>query len=87
MPKVVTKYQCYYCTKSWVSLSRAEKHENECLRNPAVKSCSTCRNAITYLPDSPPWCNALNKPIFVPGVQVRSCGAWFDSEFNDDIGV
>jgi len=72
MPKEVTKYQCNFCTKSWVSKYRANEHENKCYRNPEVKSCWACG----YRTEN--YCNLYFKTIFMRGLPVRDCEGWAD---------
>jgi len=76
MPKEVIKYQCNFCIKSWVSKKRAIEHENKCFRNPAVKSCSTCTNACDGNSEELPWCESLEKGIYVRGNPVMNCPYW-----------
>jgi hypothetical protein len=83
MPKQVIKYQCNFCTRSWVSKSRAVQHELNCFRNPDVKSCWTCSNSSERTSEDPAWCNVLKKEIYVHGSPVMNCVYW-SREFLDD---
>jgi hypothetical protein len=81
MPKQITKYQCNYCTRSWVSRKRAEEHEKACLRNPVNKSCSTCFHACTDRATGS-ICGITGQEIFVLGKPVQSCSTWLSAEEN-----
>jgi hypothetical protein len=90
MPKQVIKHQCLFCTKSWVSKTRAEEHEAKCLYNPAVKSCSTCKYAWDkrsddfYIPEDIPWCVYFEKEIYVKRNPISNCPVWLSREEDDD---
>ena len=82
MPKQVIKHQCNFCIKSWVSKRRAEFHEANCFRNPAVKSCFTCVHATKGNSEEPPWCESLQKEIYLHGNPIYDCSNW--NEFEEE---
>lgn len=85
MPKQVIKYQCNFCIKSWVNKRRAEAHEANCFRNPAIKSCFTCANATDGNSEDPPWCESLEKEIYIRGNPVINCPSWkFAADFQGE---
>lgn len=38
-----TRYRCPHCRRSYAHQKTADKHIVRCFRNPAVRSCKTCR--------------------------------------------
>jgi hypothetical protein len=39
-----TRYRCPHCRKSYAHRATAHRHMVRCFRNPAVRSCKTCRH-------------------------------------------
>ena len=36
------RHRCDFCRRSYASVTKARRHEEECWRNPATRSCPTC---------------------------------------------
>ena len=55
--KKVTAYQCDFCKKPRLYLSRSgvKKHEVRCWLNPARKSCATCANLLEHIEGKEPF--------------------------------
>jgi len=43
---VVTRYRCPFCPRSLSSKTRMVDHIGKCWRNPAVRSCKTCKHFV-----------------------------------------
>jgi len=40
----VTRWKCAFCSRSWSRKPRAAEHLSACWKNPAARSCGTCRH-------------------------------------------
>lgn len=78
MSKPVTRYQCEFCHKTYARKKPADDHEAICLKNPEIKSCSTCFNAIN---DIDPICAVTGEKIFVKHRTVKHCENWHENEY------
>ena len=82
--KQITKYQCDFCKRSYVSKYKAREHEKICFFNPANKSCVTCKNkdikeildSEGYPVDAVSWCEKMNRKIFREGCVIKDCEGW-----------
>ena len=92
MPKQIIRYKCNYCKKAYASKSAANKHENRCFHNEAVKSCVTCNNQSFKQDcnDDPiSYCHKTGRVIFHKGYPVSKCYRWepieiIEEETQDD---
>ena len=41
-PYVTTRHRCDFCGSTYSSKSNATRHEKQCWKNPATRSCLTC---------------------------------------------
>jgi len=86
--KQITKYQCDYCNRSYVSKYKAKEHESKCFYNPSNKSCVTCKHVDVKeffdsegkVYDAVSWCYQMDIEIFRKGCVVKHCVGWKTKE-------
>lgn len=68
------RYQCSACGKSWSSKSRAVAHVSECIKDPAVQACATCRHDLRAMCWDETGCDIDVRPTDT--VVVMHCPEW-----------
>lgn len=88
----VTRWKCPFCARSWSRKGRTVEHAELCWKNPAARSCGTCRNYDDGSlggweePGCPPSCAAGCDVWVTPdgftdlNVHPRLCDKWAASD-------
>lgn len=69
--KVVTRFACSVCHRSWASKRRAAQHVDHCPHDPASRACATCRHDGDR---DDPGCHIGMRPGGLPC--IYQCSSW-----------
>ncbi|MEU8682940.1 hypothetical protein [Streptomyces sp. NPDC048611] len=80
VPLVVTRHQCPHCGRTWAKKAAATAHITRCWRNPATRSCKTCRHFAPPeegpYPEHPGWPEQCDEGRSLTGGLHTGCPLW-----------